>query len=570
MGISIQKKSFRALVITHFLTILNDNLYKFLLVFFLLEGKSLTENAKILSYVSLFFALPFLLLAPLAGSLSDRYQKRNIILATRLVEIVCTSLGLYFFYIQSAVGGYVVLILMASHTAIFGPAKMGILPEMLPLDYLSKANGIMTAVTYTGSILGSCFAPLLVDLTKNLAVNCYVLSTSFCVISSIVSTFVSLRIRPSNIKNRSQKITYVSFKDLWEILKDTRHVHYLTLSIFLVALFLLVGAYTQVEIIPFVEFTLGYPKHYGGYLFPLVALGVGVGSYVTGWLSGKDIKLGYVPIMTLGLGIAFMGLYAVSCSLVGVMFFLLLLGFLGGVYQVPLHAYVQYASPEHKRGQILAGNNFLDFVGVLIAAGIVRILGSGLSLPPETSFLYMGIIIFCIGLWILWIWKELVYRLVLSAVLVRQLGSYLRLPKSIIPVCYMVCTHSYQEVRRVLAMLPKTIRSTVVILDQKLQPGWTTRIISYCVPTVISDLNDTSDHSMKEAWAVLQAKRLQVLLKKQPDLCVICLGKEENIEIFSKVLLEQGINIKNIHLSCNKVSYRRKIYDLSLNQTEEA
>lgn len=530
----------------------------------------MTENAKILSYVSLFFALPFLLLAPLAGSLSDRYQKRNIILVTRLIEIICTSLGLYFFYIQSAVGGYIVLILMASHTAIFGPAKMGILPEMLPLDYLSKANGVMTAVTYTGSILGSCCAPLLVDLTKNLAINCYVFSTSFCVFSSIISTFVAWRIRPSNIKNRSQKITYVSFKDLWEIVKDTRHVYYLTLSIFLVALFLLVGAYTQVEIIPFVEFTLGYPKHYGGYLFPLVALGVGAGSYITGWLSGKDIKLGYVPIMTLGLGLAFMGLYAVSCSLAGVMFFLVLLGFLGGVYQVPLHAYIQYASPEHKRGQILAANNFLDFVGVLIAAGILRILGSGLSLPPEMSFLYIGIIIFGIGLWLLWIWKELVYRLVLSAVLIKQLGSYLKLPKSIAPVCYMVRTHSYREVRRVLAMLPKTVRSTVVILDQRLQPGWTTRLISYCVPTVISDLNETSDRSIKEAWAVLQAKNLQVLLKKQPDLCVICLGKEESIDIFSRVLLERGINVKDIFLSHKKVSCKKITYHLSLNQTEKA
>ncbi len=515
------------------------------------------------------FALPFLLLAPLAGSLSDRYQKRNIILATRLIEIVCTSLGLYFFYIHSVVGGYIVLILMASHTAIFGPAKMGILPEMLPLDYLSRANGVMTAVTYTGSILGSCFAPLLVDLTKNLPINCYVLSTSFCVVSSIVSTFVSLGIRSSNFKNRSQKITYVSFKDLWEIFKDTHHVHYLTLSIFLVALFLLVGAYVQVEIIPFVEFTLGYPKHYGGYLFPIVALGVGVGSCITGWISGKDIKLGYVPVMTLGLGLAFMGLYAVSCSLVGVMFFLLLLGFLGGVYQVPLHAYIQYASPEHKRGQILAVNNFLDFVGVLIAAAVVRILGSGLSLPPEISFLYMGMIIFCLGLWILWIWKELVYRLVLSAVLIKQLGNYLKLPKSLIPVCYLVPTHSYREVRRVLAMLPKTVRTTVVILDQKLQPGWTTRLISYCVPTVICDLNETSDRSMKEAWAVLQAKRLHMLLKKQPDLCVICLGKEDNIEIFSKVLLEQGISMRNIKLTSKKVSYRRNKYSLSLNQADE-
>lgn len=510
------------------------------------------------------------MLAPLAGSLSDRYQKRNIILATRLIEIVCTSLGLYFFYIHSVVGGYVVLILMASHTAVFGPAKMGILPEMLPLDYLSRANGIMTAVTYTGSILGSCFAPLLVDLTKNLPINCYVLSTSFCVVSSIVSTFVSIGIRSSNFKNRSQKITYASFKDLWEIFKDTRHVHYLTLSIFLVALFLLVGAYVQVEIIPFVEFTLGYPKHYGGYLFPIVALGVGVGSYITGWISGKDIKLGYVPVMTLGLGLAFMGLYAVSCSLVGVMFFLLLLGFLGGVYQVPLHAYIQYASPEHKRGQILAVNNFLDFVGVLIAAAVVRILGSGLSLPPENrSFLYMGILIFCLGLWILWIWKELVYRLVLSAALIKQLGSYLKLPKSLIPVCYLVPTHSYREVRRVLAMLPKTVRTTVVILDQKLQPGWTTRLISYCVPTVICDLHETSDRSMKEAWAVLQAKRLHMLLKKQPDLCVICLGKEENIEIFSKVVLEQGISMRNIHLVSKTASYRRNRYSLSLNQADE-
>ncbi len=537
-------------------------------MFFLLEGKNLTENAKILSYVSLFFALPFLLLAPLAGSLSDRYQKRNIILVTRVIEIICTSLGLYFFYIQSALGGYVVLILMASHTAVFGPAKMGILPEMLSLDYLSKANGIMTAVTYAGSILGSCFAPLLVDITKNLPVNCYMLSTGFCVASSILSTFIAWRIRPSNIKNRSQKITYVGFKDLWEILKDTRHVHYLMLSIFLVALFLLVGAYTQVEIIPFVEFTLGYPKHYGGYLFPLVALGVGVGSYIAGWLSGKDIKLGYVPVMAIGIGLAFMGLYASSSSLIGVMFFLLLLGFLGGIYQVPLHAYVQYASPEHQRGQILAANNFLDFVGVLIAAGIVRIMGSGLGLSPEISFLYMGMLVFALGAWMLWVWKELVYRLLLSAVLVKQLGSYLKLPKSMVPICYFVHTHSYREVRRVLAMLPKTIRSTVVILDEKLQPGWTTRLISYCVPTVVSDIEDTSDRGVKEAWAVLQAKRLQNLLKKQPDLCVVCLGKEENIEIFSSVLLEQGIDLKSIHLSCKQISHRRNTYHLSLSPAE--
>lgn len=531
-------------------------------MFFLLEGKGLTENAKILSYVSFFFALPFLLLAPLAGSLSDRYQKRNIILATRVVEIICMLLGWYFFYIQSVWGGYLVLILLASHTTIFGPAKMGILPEMLSLDYLSKANGIMTAMTYAGSILGSCFAPLLVDLTKNFTINGYVFSITFCVISSICSFFVSWHIRPSNIKNRKQKITYVSFKDLWEILKETRQVSYLMLSIFLIAFFLLVGAYTQVEIIPFVEFTLGYPKHYGGYLFPLVALGVGVGSYVAGWISGKDIKLGYVPVTSLGLGLAFIGLYAFSSSLIGVMFSLLLLGFLGGMYQVPLHAYLQYASPEHKRGQILATNNFLDFLGVLISAGIVRILGSGFGLSPEMSFCFMGIFVFCVGLCLLWVWKELVYRLFLSAVLRKQLGEYLRLPHSSVPACYFVSTQSYRETRRVLAMLPKTVRSIVIILDQTLQPGWTTRLISHCVPTIVST-NAMGDKSAKTAWAVLQAQHLCTLLKQQPDLCVICLGEEDNVASFSHTLVEQGIPLQILHLSCEHLD-NKTTYHLSL------
>ncbi|AHK63657.1 Lysophospholipid transporter LplT [Chlamydia avium] len=561
MDVLIQKKSFRALVITHFLTVLNDNLYKFLLVFFLLEGKSLTENAKILSYVSLFFALPFLLLAPLAGSLSDRYQKRNIILATRVIEIFCMLLGWYFFYIQSVLGGYLVLILLASHTTIFGPAKMGILPEMLPLDYLSKANGIMSAMTYAGSILGSCFAPLFVDVTRNFTVNGYVFSITFCVISSILSLFVAWHIRSSNIRNRKQKIIYVGFKDLWEILKSTRQVCYLMLSIFLIAFFLLIGAYTQVEIIPFVEFTLGYPKHYGGYLFPLVALGIGVGSYFAGWMSGKDIKLGYVPIMALGLGLTFMGLYVFSSSLIGVMFSLLLLGFLGGMYQVPLHAYLQYASPEHKRGQILATNNFLDFVGVLIAAGIVRIMGSGLGLSPEVSFCFLGIFVFCVGVCLLWVWKELVYRLLLSTVLVKQLGEYLRLPRSVDTTCYFVSTQSYKETRRVLAMLPKTVRSIVVILDT-LQSGWRARLISYCVPTVIPK-SSMDDQNVKTAWAVLQAQHLRTLLKQQPDLCVICLGQEADVALFSKTLTEQGITLKMIHLSCEYLE-NKAIYHLSL------
>ncbi|WP_100934412.1 MFS transporter [Candidatus Chlamydia corallus] len=561
MTVSVQKKSFRALVTTHFLTIINDNLYKFLLAFFLLEGKTLTENAKILSCVSFFFALPFLLLAPLAGSLADRFQKRNIILATRFIEIICTVLGAYFFFIQSVIGGYLVLILMACHTTIFAPAKLGILPEMLPSEQLSQANGIMTAATYTGSILGSCLAPLVVDITHRLDINSYVWPTVLCVVVSIISTIISFYIRPSNVKNVKQKITFASFKDLWKILKDTRIIHYLTVSIFLGSFFLLIGAYTQLEIIPFVEFTLKYPKHYGAYLFPVVALGVGIGSYITGKISGKDIKIGYVPLAAIGLALVFMGLYAFACSVIVVLFFLLALGFLGGVYQVPLHAYVQYASPEHKRGQILAANNFLDFFGVLVAAGVIRVLGSNLGLSPEKSFFYVGWFVLVVSIWTLWIWREHVYRLVLGVVLRKQLGRYLKIHQSSIPKCYFVSVQNYREIRRVLAMLTKTIRSKVIVLDQKLVPGWRTWLLSWCVPTVVSDVKD-NDSEAQYAWSVLQANHLKTSLEKFPDICVVCLGLPNNVEKITSILQAQGIEPHLIQF-LQKEEKKRVVYTLA-------
>lgn len=555
------KKSFFALVVTHFFTILNDNLYKFLLVFFLLEGKSLQENAKILSYVSLFFALPFLILAPLAGSLSDRYQKRNIIFATRLAEIFCTLLGLYFFYIQSSVGGYIVLVLMASHTAIFGPAKLGILPEILPLDSLSKANGIMTAATYSGSILGSCLAPILVDVTGRVSINGYVISTFCCLLFSIVSMIISLKITPSNVKNKGQKISYVSFKELWSVLQETRQVRHLMASIFLLAFFLLVGAYIQLEIIPFVEFTLGYPKHYGGFLFPLVALGVGAGSYIAGWFSGKDIKLGFTPLAMIGIGLAFIGLYVFSFSLIALMVCLLLLGFLGGVYQVPLNAYIQYAGPKHKRGQILSINSFLDFVGVLIASLIVRLLGSGLNLSPDFSFFYIGCIVMMLGGWLLWFWRGLVYRLLLNWVLKKQLIGHLKI-EDLSGTTYFCHVQSFREVRRALAMLPKTLQCVVVILNQSQQSIWITRLISYCIPTFVSyALN-------KNSLSARQMQSLKMLIRKQPDLGIVCLGSPSHAAQFAKYLKHQGIHLTHLSLSSTRVGPDSYLFCLSMQKTK--
>lgn len=97
--------SFTALNLTQFLTALNDNLYKLLLIFFLISLKGEEHSNTILSIAGAVFVIPFILFASLSGSLADRFSKRSIIYFTRLVEILSTSLAVFAFIFKSVMGG---------------------------------------------------------------------------------------------------------------------------------------------------------------------------------------------------------------------------------------------------------------------------------------------------------------------------------------------------------------------------------------------------------------------------------------------------------------------------------
>lgn len=85
----------------------------------------------------------------------------------------------------------------------------------------------------------------------------------------------------------------------------------------------------------------------------------------------------------------------------------------------------------------------------------------------------MGSLVVCFAILSLWMLKEHVYRLLLTRVLKRQLGTSFSSPKAEEVRCFFVPATSYKETRRILALFPKTIRSCVFILDKALQPGWT-------------------------------------------------------------------------------------------------
>jgi len=145
---SNSRTSFAWLNITQFLGALNDNIFKLFIIFYFIALSGTENTANITAKAGLFFVIPFILFAATAGAFADRFSKRNIIVITKLAEVLLMALGVLCLYFGIHIIIYGVLFLMALQSTFFGPSKYGIIPELVPTEKLSKANSYIQAFTY--------------------------------------------------------------------------------------------------------------------------------------------------------------------------------------------------------------------------------------------------------------------------------------------------------------------------------------------------------------------------------------------------------------------------------------
>lgn len=373
---------------TQFLGAMNDNIYKLLIVycFIALEGKEASN--KIIASVGAIYVLPFLFLSSTAGTMADRFSKRSIIVAVKFVEFFVMLLGLVSFYMGSKVLAYGALFLLACHSAIFAPCKYGIVPEIVPADRISKANGIVTSCTYSAIIVGTFLASFLTDITHYN----FILSSCAAIFFAALGIFFSLGIPKTPPSGSQKEISPRFITELFINLKLIFKQPSLLSAVLGSSFFLFVGSYAQLNMIPFALEALGLTDVQGGYLFLLTALGIGAGSLLAGKLSGKTVELGLVPFGGYGIAACCILLSLCQDNLALEIILITLIGIFGGIYLVPLDSYIQLASPKTIRGQVIATTNFLGFCGVLLSAGMLYFLSEIVGLKAANGFLVMGII----------------------------------------------------------------------------------------------------------------------------------------------------------------------------------
>lgn len=431
--------SFTYLNVTQFLGALNDNIYKLLIVYFLIQLEGIESSHQILASTGAVFVIPFLLFSALSGTLADRLSKRDIIVTTKILELVIMGFGVLAFGFQSKWGSYVILFLLALQSALFGPSKYGIVPELVASDKISKANSLMTSFTFLAIILGNFLASFLTQITgRN-----FIISAIFCTFIALIGVVTSFCIEQTPPSGSSKKLQFFFLREIYQTLKTAHQEISLLPAIMGSAFFLFVGAFTQLNIIPFVVQSLHLSDIEGGYMFFLTALGIGTGALCAGKISGKIVELGLVPFGALGIAICAFGLDIFSNYFWAVVPLVTLLGVFGGLYEIPLDSYVQVVSPKKVRGQMVAATNFLSFVGVLFASSLIYLNSEVFNIEAHTGFSVIGVLTMGVMIAFTYQFFDYLTRFVASILSKLHFRTLFR-GKENIPECpaVYVCTHT--------------------------------------------------------------------------------------------------------------------------------
>lgn len=387
------KKALSSLNISQFLGVINDNIFKLLTVYLLIDLQGVQNSSTILFWVGTIYVLPFLLFSSAAGVFADKFSKQKLIVWLKGMEVVITLLGVLAFAFQSGIACYSLLFLLSFQSAAFGPPKYSIIPEIVQFDKISKANGVITSFTYLAMIVGTFLASFITQVTNRN----FTLAASLCVVLAIIGFIASLYL-PYTEPNRTHKrINLFFLREIYKTLVFCYKSPHLLTSILSAAFFLYIGAFFQLNIIPYAMEALHISVIGGGYLFLFVAIGIALGSYLAGKISKNRVEVGLSCCCSLLLFIFLFLLAVLPKSLISSVIILILIGVCGGCFIVPFESYLQTNSPDSKRGQVIAASNFMSFCGVLLAPFSLYAFSGAFKLSASQGFFVISLLTFLVS-----------------------------------------------------------------------------------------------------------------------------------------------------------------------------
>lgn len=406
----LKHRGFNSLLWTQFLGVFNDNVCRIvvsMLAVNLAAGSG--SESRYLALAGVALILPYFLFSGYAGYAADVFSKRGVLFITKAFEII--AMGFSFLALLSGQISLMLcaLFLMAIQATFFSPAKYGILPEMLPDKELSSANGLLEMGTFLAIILGTSTGSIMLSFWKDRLWLIGLVLTVIALAGTITSLGIS-KVPPSGAR---KPFLLNPWAEIGSGLKRIYGEKILWLTAIGIAYSWFLAAFLQMDIILLGKEVMGLDDMLIGLLAASLAIGVGIGCLMAGYLSGRKVEPGLVPLGSLGMGVFSILLFLSTSSYKEAIIMLVLLGCSGGLFIVPLNAIIQQKSRREEKGQLLATSNFMNIFGVLLATGIFWILRDILRLEADRIIFILGILMLIGTVYILSILPDFMVRFIL-------------------------------------------------------------------------------------------------------------------------------------------------------------
>lgn len=393
----MRQRRFLPLFLTQLLNALNDNLYKNAMVLFVVYSvyDSPEMETLISGVATALFVLPFVLFSATAGQLADMRDKTKIIRWIKFAEIMIMSVGATGLLLASRglqVEGlaiplmFVALFAMGVHSTFFGPIKYAILPQHLHKDEVLAGTGLVEAGTYVAILVGMMLGGAMHINDSIIAV------IAIAVIGYLVCRWVP----PAPAQTEETKVDWNPIRASKDLIAFSMSNLELRYSVLAISYFWTIAAILSVQFIPLAKNVLLADKQVAAVLLVAFSAGIAIGSVSINALLKGDISARYSAPSVLVLGVLLIVFYLIcriwnispaSGELFTVGEFLmqplalallanlLLIAVAGGMFVVPLYAFLTTRVEKSEASRSVAANNFISSIFMVVGAGVAGALG---------------------------------------------------------------------------------------------------------------------------------------------------------------------------------------------------
>ena len=424
---------------TQFCGAANDNVFRFsftLLVTYRSAGVTALNASTAANLIAAAFILPFLLFSATSGQLADKFDKAIVMRAVKLLEVAIMLLGAWGF----VYGQFAILLtctfLMGVHSTLFGPAKYAYLPQHLSASEIVGGNGMVEMGTFVAILLGTILGGVLMDQGQEAPT----FAASGCVALALIGVGASLGIPRTPAPDPRLAVDWNPVRVVWANLRLAREQRVVFLSMLGISWMWFFGVLFLTQFPAFARDVLGGGPSLANLLLAVFTTGVAVGSLACDRLSHRIVEIGLVPLGSIGMTVFGVDLFfAVPDEPLGhlqtarqflshtaqwrVLLDLFGLSVCAGLYSVPLYALIQTRCPAARRARIIAANNILNALFMIVASAYAVLVLRGLGASIVQLFLLTALFNAAVAVYIYlrvpefllrflsWILVNLIYRI---------------------------------------------------------------------------------------------------------------------------------------------------------------